>query len=163
MKVILCIALCLLFVSHTTRANEPDACIGFGLAYGTGAEELGVHAQGKVALSETLHVAADVRAFLMSELASYWTINANVHYVVFVHRSLEFFALSGVNYATVGIGLNSGGLGGGGLNMTSRAVGLNIGGGFNLNVERIILCPELKVVVGEFDQFVASATVLFRL
>lgn len=162
MNRILIVLLCVFMSAGAVRASaDSDIQVGGGLAYGTHIEELGLSAHGVFALNEKVSVAGDFRYFFAPEGISFTAFNANGQYVVLEGSSLEVFLLGGLNYATMSIDFDFGPFGSS--STSSGEIGLNIGGGIDLYVGEVVVRPEVKYVISEFDGLEIGACVLFGL
>lgn len=151
---LLAVAIIPIALAASSRPASAEGRVGGGLAYGTEIEEFGLQLNGYYDLASTLaglRVGGEFTYFFASDPTTFWTLNANGHYVFYDADALGIYGLAGLNLSrvTVDIGFGS---------ASSTEIGLNLGAGAEYAVaERVSLFGELKYVVSDFDQAVIVA------
>lgn len=140
------------------QAQQPIRIGLFG-GYGTKIEKPAIGVIGEIGIIEKLAVAPSVAYYFMekNEFAkmSFWEFNANAHYYLMNEGPLTVYGLAGLNVARSSvnfdfddIGMDLGSLGG-----SASKVGLNIGGGANLDFgSKILPFAELKYTIAGTEQ-----------
>ncbi len=148
-------AACFMLSMATAATGQIKILTGLGLAFGTGAETVGLQIKGDVDITETWGGSLDFIPFFTSGY-NYWEMNLNGHYTVYQSDPWTIYPLAGLNLSTVGVaGANVFGVSVPGVNSTK--VGLNLGGGARYAItDRIVLYSEIKYIVSSFDQLVIS-------
>jgi outer membrane protein X len=150
-----------LFLSNT---NAFAQSVGAGLAYGSEVEAIGIQVNGVYGFSDNLRGAADFTLFFPDQPSngdySFWTLNANAHYLFMAEGTTNVYGLAGLNYATSEITSNSQF---GSFSVSSSEVGLNLGGGAEFGVGFGNIFVEAKYVVSDLDQLVLDGGVRFNL
>lgn len=148
-------AACAMLFFATAATGQIKILTGLGLAFGTGAETVGLQIKGDVDITDTWGGSLDFIPFFTSGY-NYWEMNLNGHYTVYENDPWTIYPLAGLNLSTVGIaGSNVFGVSIPGANSTK--VGLNLGGGARYAIaDRIVLYGEIKYIVSSFDQLVIS-------
>ncbi len=142
--------------------------IGAGLAFGTEISNIGITAKAQHGFTEVWEGAGSFTYYLTGEDApgvdlNLWTLNFDAHYILSSTDNFNFYPLAGLNIAGVTVDFDTGFPGFDGSN-TSTEVGLNIGAGGELKFsESLSGVAELKYVLGDFDQLVINAGVLFAI
>lgn len=154
-----CLVLGILFFSNSNAMAQSNFKVGGGLAYGTEIEAIGIQAGAVYGFNENLRGAADVVIFFPDDENnvdhSFWTINANIHYLLMAEDASVFYALGGLNYATQHLS--------NGVSITDSEAGLNLGGGAEFGVNFGVIYLEAKYVISDFDQLVLGGGVRFSL
>lgn len=155
-----CLILGLIFFSNSNAWAQSDFKVGGGLAYGTEIEAIGIQAGVVYAFSEEVRGAGDVVVYFPDSPTgvdnSFWTINANVHYLLITEETSFVYLLGGLNYATQESS-------GGGVEFSDSEAGLNLGAGAEFGIEFGSIYLEGKYVLSDFDQLVLSGGVRFNL
>lgn len=152
-----CLILGMLFFTNSNALAQSDFKAGGGLVYGTEIEAIGIQGSGVYSFTETLRGAADLTIFFPDDTPqgldrSFWTINANVHYLFMAEEATTVYGLGGLNYATSETG-----------SFSNSEAGLNLGGGAEFGVGFGDIYVEAKYVVSDFDQLVLGGGVRFAL
>lgn len=149
----------LMFFANDAFAQE-EFNLGGGLVYGTEVEAVGLQVNGNYSFSEQVRGAADIAIYFPDQPDggdySFWTFNANVHYLFHQEDGVNVYGLGGLNYANQEVS-------GGGVSFSNSEVGLNLGAGAEYGVDFGSLYAELKYVLSDFDQLVLGAGVRFNL
>ncbi|NRB63160.1 MAG: outer membrane beta-barrel protein [Saprospiraceae bacterium] len=135
--------------------------ISGGLSYGLEIEKLGIFARGSYDITDQLRGNATLNFFLgesagVEGLAaiktSLWAINLDGHYFLLDQDNFSVYALAGLNIASVRVKFedNTGFIGN--FNSSTTDLGINIGAGIELPLEKVFPFAELKYVVGGYDQ-----------
>ena len=161
-----------------TMISQAQIKLGGKVAYGSEIESIGIGAKGVYELNDQWDLSGELVYFFGDDESrggfeverSLFTINADAHYNFDINvDQLGVYALGGLNIAfwevtTSTPSIPSLGVPGGESEVDGSEVGLNLGGGAIYELqENISLFSELKFVVGDFDQVVFSAGVLFDL
>lgn len=140
------------------QAQQPIKVGLFG-GYGTKIEKPAIGAIGEIGIIEKLAIAPSLAYYFLekNEFAktSFWEFNANAHYYLMDGMPLSVYGLAGLNVARSSVSFDSGdtGMDFGGLGGSSSKVGLNIGGGANLDFgSKILPFAELKYTIAGTEQ-----------
>lgn len=141
---------------------------GGGIAFGSEIERIGFTAKATYDINEQWEASGGFTYFIPRDFGTFdwtvWTIDADAHYLKNMSDKFTLYGLAGLNFTNwsigyVDIGGGFGFPGGGGTNL-----GVNVGGGSYLNFnDKMKGFAELKYVIGNFDQLVLNAGVLFGL
>lgn len=160
MKSIFSLLLVVLSVFATEGLQAQDLRLGGGLVYGSEIDRMGIDLRGDYQLQSNLILVPDFQLFFRRNSGNVrvnWnTINFDFHYLIGVAENFYLYPLAGLNFTfyTVKIRDNRD---------TSTRIGLNLGGGAEYRfTEKIAGFIELKYVVSDADQTVASYGVLVR-
>ncbi len=162
-----------------TLFSQAQIKLGGKVTYGSDIESIGIGAKGLYEIDDEWDVSGELVYFFGEDESrgggvevesNLFTINADAHYNFDINvDQLGVYALGGLNIAfweatTSTPSIPSLGVPGGESEVDGSEVGLNLGGGAIYELqENISLFSELKFVVGDFDQVVFSAGVLFDL
>ncbi len=123
-------------------------------------EAIGVQVNGVYGFTDEIRGAADFTFFFPDQPSggdyTFWTLNANVHYLFMSEENTNVYGLGGLNYASQEVS-------GGGFSTSSSEVGLNLGGGAEFGVDFGDIFVEAKYVISDFDQLVLGAGLRFGL
>lgn len=163
MKKILAIG-CLFVGTFLFNNNAVAQSVGAGLAYGTEVEAIGIQANGVYGFTDEIRGAADLTFFFPEQPDngdySFWSLNANVHYLFMAEGTTNVYGLGGLNYTTVESSVSSQF---GSFSASASEVGLNLGGGAEFGVGFGNLFVEAKYIISDIDQLVLGAGVRFGL
>lgn len=128
--------------------------------YGSEVEELGLQVNGTYTINEQFRAAADVGFFFVDDTngidTSFWTINANGHYLIQEIPKVTLYGLAGLNVTTVS---NEFDTPFGRVDETDSELGLNAGVGGEFPLKAVNLFSEIKYIIGDADQLVWTAGV----
>ncbi|MBK8195699.1 MAG: outer membrane beta-barrel protein [Lewinellaceae bacterium] len=133
--------------------------LGPGIGYGTEIEDNGIaiQARGIYTISGPWRAGADFNYYLDGiEDYSVWDFNVNGHYLFLEGDGLQAYALAGLNYIKFKVKTGIPGFDG-----SASDTGLNIGGGIQLPFGGITGLAEVRYVLGDANQLVLSACILF--
>jgi outer membrane immunogenic protein len=160
MKVILRLLIVVFSIFAAEGLRAQDLRLGGGLVYGSEIDRMGIDLRGDYQLQSNLILVPDFQLFFnrnSGNVRVYWnTINFDFHYLFSVAENFYLYPLAGLNFTfyTVKIRDNRD---------TSARIGLNLGGGAEYRFsDKIAGFIELKYVVSDADQTVASYGVLVR-
>ncbi len=148
---------------------------GGGLLYGTEISQPGFYLKGIYSLSENIDGALGINIFFPNKEGeggfeskiSLWSLNFDAHYRAHQSGSITFYPLGGINITIYSFEIEVPNFFGGGTFLSSgsdTSVGLNLGGGLEYAInEKIQASSEIKYVLGQFDQLVISAGILFNI
>lgn len=150
----------------TANAQEIETRIGGMLTYGTEIENIGVGVNAEFGIMDKLSISPSFIYYLPKETGpikvNWFEFNANANYYFLQDEKFDFYGLGGLNYTHVNVkydGPTFEGLGGS-VNGGDGRVGLNLGGGANLNLDgNITPFAELKYVIIDGAQLVIAAGV----
>lgn len=149
-----------LFINTNAQAQS----LGAGMAYGSQVEAIGVQVNGVYGFSGNIRGAADFTLFFPDQPAngdySFWTLNANAHYLFLSQETTNVYGLAGLNYATSEVTSNSQL---GSFTVSASEVGFNLGGGAEFGVGFGNIFVEAKYIISDLDQLVLDAGVRFSL
>lgn len=155
----LSLVLVLTLLMHSHASAQGEFSTGPGIAYGTEIEAIGLQGSALYSFSEEVRGAADLTIFFPDDDNgvdhSFWTINANVHYLLMIDNGSNFYGLGGLNYATQEFS--------NGTSVSDSEAGLNLGGGAEFGLEFGTVYLEAKYIISDFDQLVLSGGVRFTL
>lgn len=154
---ILSIFLCL----GSLQTATAQLSLGGSLTYGSEIESLGLNVNGIYVINEQFRVGSDVSYYLPKDYGSFkstwWELNANGHYLFLAEEVLNFYGLAGLNYSIVTVKFDDSEFGGGG-STSEGDIGLNLGGGVEYGLGKVVSFSELKYVLGN-DQLAVTAGV----
>ena len=150
------------FLTGTCFHADAQLQAGGGISYGTEAEAVGIQPRIVYTISEPWRAGADFNYFLDGdEGISYWDLNLNGHYVFYTSEKLSAYALAGLNFFHVSVDNNPSIPGF--EDVSDTDTGLNLGAGLQLPLGRLSGLLEARYVLGDADQLVISACVMFPL
>ncbi|MFO7702681.1 MAG: outer membrane beta-barrel protein [Psychroflexus maritimus] len=176
-KILLLSAFLTLCLGANAQTNRGDISIGGGLAYGTGAapslselnNSLGIQLGGFYTLTDSkLRAGLDFIYYFPDKESGVefklWELNANLHYIFLEESDYFIYGLGGVNISSVKLDYEGDSFFGGG-SYSESEFGLNLGAGFEYNLDFANLFAEAKYgnLGGDADQFVLSAGLRFTL
>lgn len=147
----------LLLLAGFQFAANAQFLLGGGVGYGTEVEAISIQPRAVYTITGPWRAGADFNLYLDGdEGVSYWDLNLNGHYVFHDTEGFKAYALAGINFLHVKVdfGLVEG---------SDTETGLNIGAGAQLPIGPLNGLLEARYVIGDADQLVISATVLFPL
>lgn len=158
------------FFSKTVNAQDIETRIGAMLAYGTEIENLGIGANAEFGILDKISISPSFIYYLPKDNGSinvtWFEFNANGNYYFMQDEKFDVYGLAGLNYTHVSVkydGPSFEGYGGDISNSDGR-IGLNLGGGANLNLSgNITPFAELKYVIIDGGQLVIAAGVKFSI
>ena len=158
------------FFSKTLNAQEIETRIGAMLAYGTEIENIGIGANAEFGIMDKLSISPSFIYYLPKEegpiKVTWFEFNANANYYFIQDEKLDVYGLGGLNYTNVNVKFDTNAFGGFGGNASGSdgRIGLNLGGGANLNSGgNISPFAELKYVIIDGGQLVIAAGVKFKI
>ncbi len=145
-------------VIASSFALNAQTSVGGGLAYGFGAETLGIQVRGVQEFNDTWRGGLDFIYYLEgTEGVSAWEINANAHYVFSQSDQTLFYGLAGLNIYGISVSFL-------GESISTSTTGLNVGAGGQIGFsDSISGIGELKYSLSSADQLLVSVGVLFHL
>lgn len=159
-----------LFSLSTASAQEIDTRIGGMLAYGTKIENIGIGANAEFGIIENLSISPSFIFYLPKKngpvKTNWFELNANANYYFLSEDKFDVYGLAGLNYSQIKVKFDgpAHGVYGEGISASDGRVGLNIGGGANLNLDgNIIPFAEIKYVIIDGGQLVIAAGVKFNI
>lgn len=146
----------LLFTIFLSTSSYSQIKAGAGLVWGSEVEEIGFQLRGIYTINEAWRAGVDfIFWFDGVEDVSIWEMNTNAHYIFSTSEKANLYALGGLNFFTLKLDTSNG-------SNSSTEVGLNIGAGGELFfTDKISGIAELRYVLGDADQLVIGAGVLF--
>jgi outer membrane protein X len=166
MKKVLLVALIFtfgMFASNETFAQESAKNrVGFFLAFASGdIDEVGIAGIGEFKVAEKVSISPQLIFYFPEDRGvydvSFLEVNVNANYYFYNQDIFEFYGLGGLNFTRVKVDWDGG-------DDSDTEVGLNLGAGINFELgKNVVPFSELRVTVGEFDQFVISAGLKFNL
>lgn len=151
---------CLLVSVFFVNNNAVAQSVGAGLAYGSEIEAIGIQVNGVYGFTDEIRGAANFTLFFPDQPSdgdySFWTLNADVHYLFMAEEATNVYGLGGLNFASQEISS-------GGFSASDSEIGLNLGGGAEFGMGFGSLFAEVKYVISDFDQLVLNAGVRFDL
>lgn len=138
--------------------------VGAQFVYGTDAE-IGAGVKASFKITDAIKVSPSINYYFGESVAGVSSssvgFNADGHYVFDIGNGLSFYPLAGLN---VTLSRVSGNRFFRNNTVSNTEIGVNVGGGVNYNfTEKLTGVFETKYVVGNYDQAVFSAGVLFNL
>jgi hypothetical protein len=121
--------------------------LGVGLCYGSYPKEAGLDLRVLQSFTREVRGALDFEYFFTGLGTSFWTLDANVHYIFTENRRAgqRIYGIAGLQYARQSI----------------SEIGLNIGIGGETRLDFGSLFGEVKYVLGNWDQLVLTAGLRF--
>lgn len=84
--------------THSAYAQE-EVNLGGGIVYGTEIEAVGIQINGNYGFTEEIRGAADISIYFPDQPSdgdySFWTFNANVHYLFHEQEGASFYGIGG--------------------------------------------------------------------
>lgn len=162
MKLLKPFILSLFLIAGLATAAQAQIKAGAGLAWGSEIEELGLELIGEYQITDVWGAGASIIYWFDGiEDFTFLEVNADGHYTFFTNEKFDAYALAGLNfsYSKVKIELapplediNEG----------NTEVGLNVGaGGHMMIADNLTGRAQIRYTLGDFDQLVISAGVLF--
>ena len=159
---ILISALCgLLFVIPPAASGQKlagDYEIGLGVAYGFDISddgELGMNANMYYSVTDEIRLGVDFTYYLVNDALfqdpRIYEFNLNANYHLINQEVFRMYALIGLHYASWNYKTPVQ------ITFSDSEIGLNAGGGLELNFDSIILFVEPRVTVNGFDQLSVTA------
>lgn len=155
--------------SNNVQAQDIETRIGAMLAYGTEIENIGIGANAEFGITDELSISPSFIYYLPKDNGpinvTWFEFNANANYYFLQDEKFDFYGLGGLNYTHVNVKYDGAieGLGGS-ANGGDGRVGLNLGGGANLNLGgNITPFAELKYVIIDGSQLVIAVGVKFNI
>lgn len=164
LQLALLVSIGLVFNNDVLAQGAPAKRIGFFLAAAGGdVDMIGLGGVGEFRVAEKVAISPNLIFYFPEERGggdlSFFELNINANYYFYNQDIFEFYGFGGLNYTRVKWDWD----GPGGDN-TDGEMGLNLGAGLNFELgKNFIPFSELRVTVGEFDQFVFSAGLKFNL
>jgi outer membrane immunogenic protein len=137
--------------------------VGFFLAAASGdIDMVGLGGVGEFRAMDKLTIAPQLIFYFPEERGNadvkFFELNVNANYYFYNHDILEFYGLAGLNYSRVKVDYDGGG------DASDGEMGLNLGAGLNFEIgQKFIPFTELRITLGEYDQFVFNAGLKFNL
>lgn len=137
--------------------------VGFFLAAASGdIDVIGLGGVGEFAVMDKLTISPQLIFYFPEDKGPYdvkfFELNVNANYYFYNHDILEFYGLGGLNYSRVKVDYDGGG------DSSDGEIGLNLGAGLNFEIgKNFIPFTELRLTIGEYDQFVFNAGLKFNL
>jgi outer membrane protein X len=138
--------------------------VGFFLAAASGdIDEIGIAGVGEFKVHEKVAISPQLIFYFPEDRGgvdvSFLEVNVNANYYFYNQDIFEFYGLGGLNYSRVKINYDNNGN-----DYSDGEMGLNLGAGINFELgKNIVPFSELRVTVGDFDQFVISGGLKFNL
>jgi hypothetical protein len=161
------VLIAVIFLAATSFSNEVQAQVknrvGFMLAAASGdIDMIGLGGVGEFAVMEKLTIAPQLIFYFPEERGNVdvnvFELNINANYYFYNHDIFEFYGLGGLNYTRVKVDFDGGG------DSSDGEMGLNLGAGINFELgKKFIPFSELRLTLGEYDQFVFNAGLKFNL
>lgn len=168
-KVVLLALVCfaLILSSQSTFAQESvKNRVGFLLAAASGdIDEIGIGGIGEFKVAEKISISPQLIFYFPENDVNVFEVNANVNYYFYNKDIFEFYGLAGLNLTRWSYDYEYFD----GQNFRKRTnsdseLGLNIGGGINFEIGKsFVPFSELRLTIGELDQFVISGGLKFNL
>lgn len=141
--------------------------VGALLAYGSEIESLGIGLNAEFPAMENLTIAPSIIYYLPQKefgISVNWLeVNANANYYFISDEKMSVYALGGINYSSISASTD-GGLGMGSYKASEGRLGLNLGGGINIETGgNLIPFGELKYVLIQGGQLVIGAGIKYTL
>jgi len=162
----------------SSLALSAQVKLGGKLAYGSEIKSIGIGAKGIYELNDTFSLSGELLYFLGDKeessilgistetKTSSIALNTDLHYNL-LDDTFKVYALGGLNFVNFSSKVTTSstfGIGGLDVDSSGTFIGLNLGiGGLYEISDNLNLVSELKYVLGDFDQVVLSAGVLFNL
>ncbi|MEZ4888052.1 MAG: hypothetical protein R3E32_25215 [Chitinophagales bacterium] len=128
--------------------------LGFGLAYGTDIEEIGLQVRGDFKLGPVASFAPNFTYFFVDGPFNFYTLNGDFHWNFYTSGGMHIYPLVGLNVTFYGFEDID----------TDSELGINLGGGLHVPItSNMDLYGEIKTVLGDeiVDQAVVSFGLLF--
>jgi hypothetical protein len=130
--------------------------LGVGLCYGSDIKEAGLDLRVLQSFTREVRGALDFEYFFTGSGTSFWTLDANVHYIFTEDRRAgqRIYGIAGLQYARQSVDIGFG-------TASDSEIGLNIGIGGETRLDFGSLFGEVKYVLGNWDQLVLTAGLRF--
>ncbi len=151
----------------TSQATFAQFSAGAGLSFGSEVEQLGIFARGQYDFTEQIRAALTINFFfpeteevsVIETRSQVTTINADGHYIFLDQDPFKVYGLLGLNFAIANAEVSGPGFDEDD-SESELGVNLGVGGQYFVN-ETFSPFAEIKYVIGEADQLVIMAGVLF--
>ena len=166
MKKLIVITICSCLIVFMQEARAQDGTknrLGFFFAGATGdIDEVGIGGIAEFRVAPRVTISPQFLHFFPEDRGNhndrFFELNGNVNYYFYNHDIFEFYGLGGLNYTRLHRDFDDG------RDDYRSEFGLNLGGGINFEVGRTFVpFSEIRVTVGEYDQFVLSGGFKFNL
>ncbi len=155
------ITLLFVFITSQVPAIGQEFSLGGGFSYGTNIKNPGINFRGDITFYNKWSITPHFNVFFNKKdnlITSKWNaFNIDGHYFLELDRTWTIYPLIGINFATVAEKANE-------ITFSNSDVGLNLGFGSNIKFEgRLTGFGEIKYVIGNADQAVITAGILYQL
>jgi outer membrane protein X len=162
-----CFAMMLAHTGYAQQGTKNRLGFFLGLASGD-IDQVGIGGIGEFKVSNKVTISPQILFYLGDDDNHYYgpgndvnfmEININANYYFYNKDIFEFYGLGGLNFTRVHWEWDNGRH-----DDSHTEIGLNLGGGMNFEINRkVVPFSELRVTVGEFNQFVISGGLKFNL
>jgi outer membrane immunogenic protein len=162
--------LALLFIlsSMTIAKAQQPFRVGAFAGYGTKIKKPAIGILGEIGIMDKLTVAPSFAYYFIEKnsfaKSSFFEFNANANYYFITEGSFHVYGLAGLQVARSSVSMNLGGIGFGNFGGSATKVGLNVGGGANMDLgSKIMPFAELKYTLGGAEQLGIFAGVKYSI
>jgi outer membrane immunogenic protein len=151
-----------LFSQEASAQDNTKNRVGFFLAAASGdIDEVGIGGIAEFKLAPKWSLSPQLIFYFPENRGgadvSFFELNVNANYYFYNHDVFEFYGLAGLNYLRWKVDYGT-------VENSDGEIGLNLGGGINFEVGKsFVPFSEVRLTIGEFDQFVISAGLKFNL
>lgn len=162
-----CLAMLLANTSSYAQQSTKNR-LGFFLGLASGdIDQVGIGGIGEFKVSKKVTISPQLLFYFPEDRGNwrynFMEINFNANYYFYNKDIFEFYGLGGLNFTRVHWEWDNAGPNDDDGD-SDLEVGLNLGGGINFEIgKNVVPFSELRVTVGEFDQFVISGGLKFNL
>lgn len=166
-KALLFVVVCFALLLGSQTSFAQDAATnraGFFLAFSSGdIDEVGIGGVGEFKVGQKVTISPQLIFYFPDDRGNnvdvnFLEINGNVNYYFFDEDIFEIYGLAGLNFTRVHWDDNNGN------DDSDVEMGLNLGAGLNFDIgKKFVPFAELRITVGEYDQFVLATGLKFNL
>jgi outer membrane protein X len=162
------IVLAMLMFAGISHVSAQDKRIGGQLIYGTNLNSLGFGAIAEFPIAEKMVISPSISFYLPKDevfaKTSAIELNGNLNYALLEENSILVYAIGGLNYTSIRVKTDLGGIGGmSDFSVSEGRIGLNLGAGANFDLgSNLFPFAEVKYIISDFDRLVLAGGVKFN-
>lgn len=160
MKKLIVLFSMMFFIMGSAFAQKGIQGAGVHLSYGTEIESFGIGVKYQYNITNNIRLEPSMNYFFKNNGIDQFDINANVHYLLPMASNVRLYPLAGLTFARWDLKSPLGSIG---LDDDVTRLGLNVGGGAEMDItDKLILNFELKYqFVSDFDQAIFNVGIAY--
>lgn len=119
-------------------------------------DEVALGGLGEFRVADRFAISPQLLIYFMNNNFSFFEVNINGNYYFYSQDVFSFYGLGGLNFGRAGYN-------GPGEDYHHTEIGLNLGGGINFELGKIVPFSEIRFTIGDYDQLVLSGGIKFNL